>query len=236
MTAEQPEPANPLTDRQLDDIKRLAADYANGHTHFTALCGPACTMAAGVAALVAEVRRLRAAPTVSPSAPADRAARRDRIRRAVCEAEGFAWDSDMLEPDEYGEVADTVLRVLLAELAQVVEHRDYWHQEAMFATARIVELERKLRHLAAEAPQPETQATTRQTVVYFLQTQQPDGAWEGSSSFGDDPAWVAERLATRREWMPQFGHRMAQRTTTVVVQPLEPPAPVASDADSRSAR
>lgn len=36
---------------------------------------------------------------------------RDRIRRAVCEAEGFVWDSDMLEPDEYGEVADMVLAV-----------------------------------------------------------------------------------------------------------------------------
>ncbi|MBB1252893.1 hypothetical protein H3146_05865 [Streptomyces sp. OF3] len=36
---------------------------------------------------------------------------RDRIRQAVCEAEGFAWD-DMLEPDEYGEVADAVIAVL----------------------------------------------------------------------------------------------------------------------------
>ncbi|MDX3183546.1 hypothetical protein PV334_20070 [Streptomyces sp. ME02-7008A-1] len=42
----------------------------------------------------------------------DRAALRDRIRRAVCEAEGFAWDTDMLEPDEYGEVADAVMAVL----------------------------------------------------------------------------------------------------------------------------
>lgn len=42
----------------------------------------------------------------------DRAPLRDRIRRAVCEAEGFAWDTDMLEPDEYGEVADAVLAVL----------------------------------------------------------------------------------------------------------------------------
>lgn len=40
------------------------------------------------------------------------AALRDRIRRAVCEAEGFTWDTDMLEPDEYGEVADAVLSVL----------------------------------------------------------------------------------------------------------------------------
>ncbi|MDX2699881.1 hypothetical protein [Streptomyces ipomoeae] len=50
----------------------------------------------------------------TPWIAADRAALRDRIRRAVCEAEGFAWDSDMLEPDEYGEVADAVLSVLPA--------------------------------------------------------------------------------------------------------------------------
>lgn len=42
------------------------------------------------------------------------AALRDRVRRAVCEAEGFAWDSSMLEPDEYGDVADAVLAVLPA--------------------------------------------------------------------------------------------------------------------------
>ncbi|WP_404974764.1 hypothetical protein [[Kitasatospora] papulosa] len=48
-------------------------------------------------------------------APAvDRTPLRDRIRRAVCEAEGFAWDTDMLEPDEYGEHADAVLAVLPA--------------------------------------------------------------------------------------------------------------------------
>lgn len=43
---------------------------------------------------------------------------RDRIRRAVCEAEGFAWDSDMLEPDEYGEHADAVLDVLPEQTGQ----------------------------------------------------------------------------------------------------------------------
>ncbi|MFF8482366.1 hypothetical protein [Streptomyces antibioticus] len=47
-----------------------------------------------------------------PPAPASRPALRDQIRRAICEAEGFGWDTDMLEPDEYGEVADAVLAVL----------------------------------------------------------------------------------------------------------------------------
>ncbi|WP_328436951.1 hypothetical protein OHA71_06595 [Streptomyces sp. NBC_00444] len=82
-------------------------------------------------------------PTAVPVAVPPATALRDRIRRAVCEAEGFAWDSDMLEPDEYGEVADTVLAVLPADLAQAIDQRDYWHQEAMHATARIIELERK---------------------------------------------------------------------------------------------
>jgi hypothetical protein len=57
---------------------------------------------------------VRVNPPAAPSAPADRAALRERIRRAVCEAEGFAWDSDMLEPDEYGDHADAVLSVLPA--------------------------------------------------------------------------------------------------------------------------
>jgi hypothetical protein len=47
--------------------------------------------------------------------PSRRAGLRDELRRAVCEAEGFAWDSDMLEPDEYGDHADTVLAVLYRE-------------------------------------------------------------------------------------------------------------------------
>jgi hypothetical protein len=52
-----------------------------------------------------------------------RAALRDAIRRAVCEAEGFgyAWGTDMLEPDEYGEVADAVLAVLPAPDDQAAE-------------------------------------------------------------------------------------------------------------------
>jgi hypothetical protein len=54
---------------------------------------------------------------VSPTA-ADRAALRDRIRRAVCEAEGFTWDSDMLEPDEYGDHADMVLAALFGPIPE----------------------------------------------------------------------------------------------------------------------
>ena len=46
---------------------------------------------------------------------------RDRIRRAICEAHGFEWDPDWLEPDEYGEHADAVLAVLPAPADRAAE-------------------------------------------------------------------------------------------------------------------
>ena len=62
------------------------------------------------AAALAVARRVLGETTTTTGAQTD--SLRDRIRRAVCEAEGFAWDTDMLEPDEYGEVADAVMAVL----------------------------------------------------------------------------------------------------------------------------
>ncbi|MFF3300942.1 hypothetical protein [Streptomyces sp. NPDC002908] len=98
-------------------------------------------------------------------APADRATVRDRIRRAVCEAEGFAWDTDMLEPDEYGEVADAVLAVLPAP---ATVDRATVLREAADAVLDIIGTDARLpqtisgvyraadhlRRLAAEAQQP----------------------------------------------------------------------------------
>ncbi|MFE9736152.1 hypothetical protein ACFYO9_37500 [Streptomyces sp. NPDC005863] len=55
--------------------------------------------------------RLAVAHPAAPSAPTATDLR-DRIRRAICEADGFEWDDDGLEPDEYGEHADAVLAVL----------------------------------------------------------------------------------------------------------------------------
>ncbi|MEU1133555.1 hypothetical protein ABZ383_27485 [Streptomyces sp. NPDC005900] len=49
---------------------------------------------------------------------------RDRIRRAICEASGFAWDDDGLEPDECGEHADAVLAVLPAPADRAVVLRE----------------------------------------------------------------------------------------------------------------
>ncbi|MFF8467935.1 hypothetical protein [Streptomyces griseus] len=73
---------------------------------------------------VSTAAALAAAPhhvTAAPPAPADRATTRDRIRRAICEASGFDWDPDTLEPDEYGEHADAVLAVLAADAAAGVQ-------------------------------------------------------------------------------------------------------------------
>ena len=94
--------------------------------------------------------------------PADQTALRDRIRRAVCEAEGFGWDTDMLEPDEYGEVADAVMAVLPehADRAAVLEEAAGRYEE-MLAKAdtaadprywtAVRDITLGLRRLAAEA-------------------------------------------------------------------------------------
>jgi hypothetical protein len=149
-----------------DQTARLLRDAAN---YLSALHGSVArhdNLAANFGCAGCELRdriatELRAASSAGRAPAADRAALREAIRRAVCEAEGFAWDSDMLEPDEYGDHADAVLAALpasdtRAELARQVELRDYWHQEAMSATTRIVELEvqvAKLRRLAGEPRQ-----------------------------------------------------------------------------------
>ncbi|WP_190172973.1 hypothetical protein [Streptomyces mirabilis] len=76
--------------------------------------------------------------------------------------------------------------------------------------------------VAGEAPQPETQAERRETVLHFLQTQQPDGSWVDSSSVIDDPEYALVRLAQRQERVPHAAHRIARHTTTVVVEPIDP--------------
>ncbi|WP_432091056.1 hypothetical protein [Streptomyces sp. NRRL F-5630] len=53
---------------------------------------------------------------------------RDRIRRAVCEAEGFMWNEELLEPDEYGEVADAVLAVLPTPAVALPEVWTVWRE------------------------------------------------------------------------------------------------------------
>jgi hypothetical protein len=68
--------------------------------------------------LAEEARLHDPAAAVPVAAPptTEQSALRDRVRRALCEAAGFgfAWGTDMLEPDEYGDVADAVRAVLPA--------------------------------------------------------------------------------------------------------------------------
>lgn len=145
---------------------RTAAIYAA----LEGLQGTTHHLPSGTRQAVAE-HLARALPAVpSAAVPPTQAALRDRIRRAVCEAEGFAWDSDMLEPDEYGEVADAVLAVLPAPVdraAVLLWAADQIDAETRQAKADGVlepdkyrpcrDASAQMRRLA-EAPQPETQA------------------------------------------------------------------------------
>jgi hypothetical protein len=160
-----------------DPTARLLRDAEN---YLSALHGSVArhdNLAANLSCAGCELRdrlgvELRAVSSAAP--PADRAELRDRIRRAVCEASGFAWDSDMLEPDEYGEVADAVLAVLpapadraaiLQEAATRLEadmERFFaeWPDEprnSPYALGR-KDAATELRRVADEAQQPETQA------------------------------------------------------------------------------
>jgi hypothetical protein len=149
---------------------------------------------------------LFASSAVSVVLPATNQALRDRLRRAVCEAEGFAWDSDMLEPDEYGEVADMVLAVLpapadraatLREAADTLGRMDYDtdSHDYGYDTYRdawnggVMDGADKLRRMAVEAeqaggpsreatePQPETQtAPTAADVQHMLARMRTDAA------------------------------------------------------------
>ncbi|MEU3283250.1 hypothetical protein, partial [Streptomyces antibioticus] len=67
-------------------------------------------------AVVSALRAALEPAAVSAARPpaTDQPALRNRIRRVLCERNGQAalWGTDMLEPDEYGEIADAVLAVL----------------------------------------------------------------------------------------------------------------------------
>ncbi|MYU22938.1 hypothetical protein [Streptomyces sp. SID8352] len=82
-----------------------------------------------------------------PAPSVDRAALRDRLRRAICEASGFTWLPDeLMEPDEYGEHADAVLAVLPA-VDQAAEEaarcRMAWHSARRRAAVLSAEITRR---------------------------------------------------------------------------------------------
>lgn len=106
-----------------------------------------------------ETRCLDARPAAAPPAPADRAATRDRIRRAICEASGFTWLPDeLMEPDEYGEHADAVLAVLDAEAAAEA------HPPSVEYIAEVLELDGAWEYLGAHAD-PAVAARRRASVT-----------------------------------------------------------------------
>ncbi|GHC28822.1 MULTISPECIES: hypothetical protein [Streptomyces rochei group] len=123
-------------------------------------------------------------------------------------------------PAAAGHDTDDVAARTLASLERVTER-------ARRAEARVRELEQQAatgtRRMADETATTETQAGApgrRQTVEYFVQSQQPDGTWESASSFSTDLDFAAARLAARREKMPDLTLRLAERTTTVAVRAL----------------
>ena len=159
------------TDEEREDREATARDHAAGdHQH----CGITCEVELptdhlrnfviakgypGTAGALDELLR-RAAAAASP-APADRAATRDRTRRAIGEASGFTWLPDeLMEPDGYGEHADAVLAVLdapadraavLREADWIVEHcPDHGCVEPSTAVCHC-EIADRLRRLAGEA-------------------------------------------------------------------------------------
>jgi hypothetical protein len=97
-----------MTQPSLDERVRAAVHDAVTAAAQNPGAGRGLVVSLITSAVMAEVHR----QTSAAPPPADRAALRDRIRRAICEANGFDWDPDMLEPDEYGDHADAVLAVL----------------------------------------------------------------------------------------------------------------------------
>lgn len=77
-------------------------------------------------------------------------------------------------------------------------------------------------------PVPEQPAgEVRTTVEFFVQTEQPDGSWEQSSSVEERAYWAADRRRRLLLRFPDMVHRIVQRTTTVRVVPVPAGTPIA---------
>lgn len=197
----------------------------------------------------AVVSAIRAAlePAVSPSAvvSADRATLRDRIAAALYEHmhPGSYWSDTSMPSDwrpTYLEEADAVLAVLpeQTDRATLLRAAEALHGEAarlldgiddlavFVAKARQQDARTwraaadLLRRLAADQPAETQDGGRRETVEYFVQSQQPDGTWESASGPTHDLAFAAQRLAARHRMMPDLVLRLAERTTTVNVRAL----------------
>lgn len=109
----------------------------------------------------------------------------------------FALEDDPEAQEWVPALAAAVLATLPATTARAVEVRDYWHQEAMSATTRIIELEgqlKELRRMADETPQPETEARRGDVFEQWLKAQRDEYHQTRS------PQWLAldEALDTYR--------------------------------------
>lgn len=167
-------------------------------------------------------------PTTQP--PADRAALRDRIAEVLWPLTD--WDGDELNA---ARAADAVLAMLpapadraavLREAAERIDNEelpqdyvDMFDNGARWAA-------KLLRRMADQAQQPPAINAEfeerRTTVEYFVQCQQPDGSWEQASSTSTDLGFATERLAACRRMQPDLKHRLARRTTTVVIEAQQP--------------
>lgn len=56
------------------------------------------------------------------------------------------------------------------------------------------------------------------SVEYFVQCQQPDGSWAQCTSNSPDGDYILRQRDLKRQSMPEFTFRLAQRTTRVTVK------------------
>ncbi|MFM9635919.1 hypothetical protein [Streptomyces turgidiscabies] len=56
------------------------------------------------------------------------------------------------------------------------------------------------------------------SVEYFVQCQQPDGSWVQCTSSSPNGDYMLEQRDLKRQLMPDFAFRLAQRTTRVTVE------------------
>jgi hypothetical protein len=168
---------------------------------------------------------------------------RDRIRRAVCEANGFDWGGEGLEADEYGDHADAVLAVLpapadraavLREASDAIEAAQHERDDAanerlggldVRAEAECIAVHRaaaQLRRLADEAQQPEAEAhppTCRWAVAMYDPSADE---WVSGMHYADGDRAV-ERLAQQVALAPLWAdgepvqRRLVRETTTYTI-------------------
>ncbi|TDC27689.1 hypothetical protein E1265_00820 [Streptomyces sp. 8K308] len=88
----------------------------------------------------------------------------------------------------------------------------------LYQLARITSLTSTDGHPIEGAPDRDRDVVERVTEEWFVQTRQPDGTWERSSSTQPTSGRGRERLAALQRRFPGWQHRLRHRTITVVDQ------------------